>query len=77
MADLIKLKRSAVAAKVPLTTDLELGEIAINTFDGKLFVKQDNGTESIVEMAKAIHTHSRSVLIEVSEDSVQTTELEF
>lgn len=50
MADTIKLKRSAVASKVPLTTDLELGEIAINTYDGKMFIKKDDGAESVVEI---------------------------
>lgn len=49
MAD-IKFKRSAVAGKVPATTDLELGQLAINTFDGKLFIKKDNGTPAIVEV---------------------------
>ena len=48
MANSIKIKRSAVAAKVPLTTDLALGELAINTYDGKLYLKKDNGTASIV-----------------------------
>ena len=48
MANSIKIKRSAVAAKVPLTTDLDLGELAINTYDGKLYLKKDDGTESIV-----------------------------
>jgi hypothetical protein len=48
MANSIKIKRSAVAAKVPLTTDLALGELAINTYDGKLYMKKDDGTESIV-----------------------------
>lgn len=46
----IKLKRSAVASKVPTTADLELGELAVNTYDGKLFIKKDNGTASIVEI---------------------------
>lgn len=50
MASPVILKRSAVASKVPLTTDLALGEIAINTYDGKLFIKKDNGTASIVEI---------------------------
>ena len=48
MANSIKIKRSAVAAKVPLTTDLALGELAINTYDGKLYLKKDDGTEAIV-----------------------------
>ncbi len=46
----IKLKRSAVAAKVPLVADLELGELAVNTYDGKLYTKADNGTASVVEI---------------------------
>jgi hypothetical protein len=35
---------------VPTTAQLELGELAINTTDGKLFLKRNNGTESIVEV---------------------------
>lgn len=47
----IKMKRSAVASKVPATTDLELGELGVNTYDGKLFLKKSvGGTESIVEV---------------------------
>jgi len=45
----IKLRRSATAAKVPTTTALSLGELAINTYDGKLYIKKNvTGTESIV-----------------------------
>ena len=51
MANLIKLKRSAVSGKAPTTGDLELGELALNTFDGKLYTKKDNGTASIVELS--------------------------
>lgn len=36
----IKLRRSAVPGKVPTTEQLALGEIALNTYDGKLFVKR-------------------------------------
>lgn len=50
MANTIQLKRSAVASKVPLTTDLALGELAINTYDGKMYIKKNNGTESIVSI---------------------------
>ena len=39
----IKIKRSAVAGKIPTTDDLELGELAINTHDGKVFIEQDQG----------------------------------
>lgn len=47
---LMKFKRSAVPAKVPSIVDLALGELAINTYDGKLFLKKNDGTESIVEI---------------------------
>ena len=50
MANTLKLKRSSVAAKVPSTGDLQLGELALNTYDGKLYTKKDNGTATIVEI---------------------------
>ena len=42
---LIKLRRSAVEGKIPTTEQLQLGEIAINTFDGKMFIKQQREAE--------------------------------
>lgn len=36
----IKLRRSAVPGKVPTTGQLALGEIALNTHDGKIFIKR-------------------------------------
>ena len=42
MADpIIRFKRSAVAGKKPTLEQLPLGELAINTYDGKLFLRQD------------------------------------
>jgi len=49
----IRLKRSAVASKIPVVGDLELGEMAINTNDGKVFIKKDDGTETIVEVGES------------------------
>lgn len=46
----IQLKRSAVAGKVPTTAQLSLGELAVNTNDGRLFLKKDDGTEEVVEL---------------------------
>lgn len=52
MANTIKHKQSAVAAKAPVTTDLGLGELAVNTYDGKLYLKKNvSGTETIVEVS--------------------------
>ena len=52
MANKIKLKSSVVPGKVPLTTDLDIGEIAINSEDGKLYIaKTTSGTvTSVVEI---------------------------
>lgn len=51
MANEIKLKRSAVAGKQPTTSQLGLGEIALNTTDGKAYMKKsESGTESIIEI---------------------------
>lgn len=50
MANTIKLRRSASAGAVPTTAQLALGELAMNTYDGKMFFKKDDGTESIVEI---------------------------
>lgn len=41
---LLKLKKSSVAGKVPLTTDLAYGELALNYADGKLFFKSSTDT---------------------------------
>lgn len=53
MAQLIKLKRSAVAGKIPTTSDLELGEVGMNTYDGALYMKRDAGTAEVVRIAFA------------------------
>jgi hypothetical protein len=50
MANIVKVKRSATPAKVPTTSDLQLGEIAVNTYDGKMYIKKDDGTASIVQV---------------------------
>lgn len=47
----IKLRRSAIPSKVPTPEQLELGEVAINTHDGRMFFKRDaNGAISIAEV---------------------------
>ena len=43
----IKLKRSNVQSNVPSLGDLTLGELAVNTFDGKIFIKKNDGSDSI------------------------------
>ena len=54
MANKLKIKRSAVPGKVPTVADLDLGELAINTYDGKVYMKKNvSGVETIVLMTGA------------------------
>ena len=55
MAQTIKLKRSATPGAIPSLESLELGEIAINTNDGKVYIKKDDGTspDTIIEVTGA------------------------
>ena len=41
-------KRSDVAGKIPTTGNLALGEIAINTHDGKIFLRRQEGSNNYV-----------------------------
>ena len=44
MTTVIKPKRSAVPASIPTSGQLEIGELAINIPDGKLYTKDSSGT---------------------------------
>lgn len=53
MANKILIKRSGSAGGVPTTGQLDLAELAINTFDGRLFAKKDvSGTTSVVDLTR-------------------------
>lgn len=53
MPNKIQIKRSSVAGKAPTTSDIDLGELAINTYDGKLFLKKNvSGVQTIVEVTR-------------------------
>lgn len=62
MADpVIKVKRSAVAGKIPTINDLQLGELAINTYDGKVYIEQDQGAVGVGTTIIAINPWSVGV----------------
>ena len=44
MSNKIRIKKSSVAAKVPLVADLDYGELAINYADGLLYYKKSDAT---------------------------------
>ena len=50
MANTILHKRSSSTGVIPTVGNLTLGELAVNTFDGKLYMKKNDGAESIVEI---------------------------
>jgi hypothetical protein len=53
MGNNILLKKSSVTGKIPLTTDLQYGEIAINYADGKLYYKSNAGSVGILNPSEA------------------------
>jgi hypothetical protein len=64
MAQVIKVKQSSVAGKVPTTAQLQLGELALNTTDGKLYFKKNvSGTESIVTVSASTASQGENTLM--------------
>jgi hypothetical protein len=50
-ANVVKFKRSAVAGRVPSTADLALGELALNTYDGVVYLKKSvSSVETVVKL---------------------------
>jgi len=47
MATPIRIKRSSVPGKVPTVDQLQAGELAVNFYDGKVYIKQDTGNAGI------------------------------
>jgi hypothetical protein len=65
MANTIILKRSSTPSKVPTTSQLALGEIAINTYDGRIFIKKDDGNPAVVEIGgvTTVNTYGGDVVL--------------
>jgi hypothetical protein len=52
MANKIILKRTGTQSKIPVVGDLDLGELAINTYGGRLYAKKNDGTDTIVDLTE-------------------------
>mgnify|MGYP000112000736 CR=1 FL=1 len=52
MTNTLLVKRTTVAGRVPNTSQLAAGELAMNVADGKLFLKRIAGSESVVELGQ-------------------------
>jgi hypothetical protein len=62
MSNKIVLKKSSVVAKVPLTTDIDYGELAINYADGKLYYKTSAPAIDYIPSATATATLTNKTL---------------
>ena len=51
----IRIRRSATPNKVPQISQLDLGELAINTFDGKLYLERDQTSGSGIATVIAVN----------------------
>jgi hypothetical protein len=70
MANTIILKRSATPGKVPTTSQLALGEIAINTYDGLIYIKKDDGTPSIAQIGGVTSVNSKTGTAVLDSDDI-------
>ena len=50
MATVIQFKRSSTQNDTPATSDLALGEVAINTYHGRMYTEKNDGSAAIVEI---------------------------
>jgi hypothetical protein len=53
MADKILHKRSLTSGSIPTTSSLEIGELAINVNDGKLFLRQSGSLDQIITVGES------------------------
>lgn len=47
-------KKSAVSGNAPSTSQLEYGELALNTYDGKIFLKYNSGSGDLIAEIREI-----------------------
>lgn len=52
MAQVIKLKRSSTASSVPTISDLEIGEVAVNSADRKIYIRTASAVSAIANYAE-------------------------
>ena len=74
MAQTVQLKRSALTGKVPGTGSLNLGELALNTYDGKIFFRRSGSTDTVQEVitTNVINTGSVTLTGTLTAESIRT-----
>jgi hypothetical protein len=70
----IRLRRSAVSGSIPSTSNLNLGELALNTADGKVYMKKSvGGTDTVVEVGAGGGIAASFIAYEYTATANQTT----
>ena len=64
MSSIVQLKRSALSGKVPGTGSLNLGELAVNTYDGKIYFKKSGSIESVESVVTTNSVVTGSIRLE-------------
>ena len=62
MSTPIRIKRSAVPNKKPTNEQLQLGELAVNFYDGNIFFKQEQGNVGVGSRVVQISAGSVSIV---------------
>lgn len=74
MTNTVRFKRSDIPGKVPSLDDIQTGEIAINTYDGRLFTNQTQGALSkIIEIGATAVDNVLYVSVSGDDDNDGTT----
>ena len=86
MAQIVKLKRTSVAGRIPTTSNIEVGELAFNSNDKSLFIRGDSNAIVAIHDESTLHidtTNNRigigntspSVPLEVSATATTSTDI--
>ncbi len=73
MASIVQLKRSALSGKVPGTGSLDLGELAVNTYDGKIYFKKSGSVESVETIVTTNAVITGSIIADSFSGSIAAT----
>lgn len=65
MAQPIIMKRSSIRGKVPVLADLDLGQIAVNTADGRMYLR-NTATNSIVKVRNSADLMAGNIILSAS-----------
>ena len=65
MANTITHKRSSTSSDTPSASDLSAGEIAINTADGKLFIKKSDDSIATFESGSSTPTGAQTAITSI------------